>query len=277
MSGPAARVGRDGALSLAFRRRGTATILAASRSILPLQVLAPLALEDVAAVVSILNPTGGVVGGDRLTIDVDVEAGADACLTTPSASRIYRAAGEPAEQVVRLRLGPGASLEWVPDHGIPFAGAAFRQTIDAEVGEGATLVLVDAWAAGRVARGEAWRFARLDSALTVRDGAGWLVHDRFVLPAGVSPGALGLAEAWPYFATVVVIADEGVGRFGAALEDAAPAWNGAVVGLAALPRRGALVRCLAESAPALATALDGIWALARREILKRPPLALRKP
>jgi len=102
---------------------------------------------------------------------VDVEAGADACLTTPSASRIYRAAGEPAEQVVRLRLGPGASLEWVPDHGIPFAGAAFRQTIDAEVGEGATLVLVDAWAAGRVARGEAWRFARLDSALTARDGA----------------------------------------------------------------------------------------------------------
>jgi len=176
VSGPAARVGRDGALSLAFRRRGMATILAASRSILPLQVMAPLALEDAAAVVSILNPTGGIVGGDRFTIDVDVEAGADACLTTPSASRIYRAAGEPAEQVVRLRLGPGASLEWVPDHGIPFAGAAFRQVIDAEVGEGATLVLVDAWAAGRVARGEEWRFARLDSALTARDGAGWLVE-----------------------------------------------------------------------------------------------------
>ena len=276
MSAGVARVGRDGALSLAFRRRGTATILAASRSILPLQVLAPLALADAASVVSILNPTGGVVGGDRFAIDVDVGPGADACLTTPSANRIYRAAAEPAEQAVRLRLGPGASLEWVPDHGIPFPGAAFRQTIDAEVGEGATLVLMDAWAAGRVARNEAWRFALLDSALTARDGAGLLVHDRFVLPAAVSPTVLGLAEGRPYFATVVVIADEGVGPFGEALEDAAPAWTGAVTGLATLPRRGALVRCLADSAPALATALDGIWTLARREVLKKPPLALRK-
>jgi len=276
VSAGVARVGRDGALSLAFRRRGAATILAASRSILPLQVLAPLALEDVAAVASILNPTGGIVGGDRLTIDVDVGPGADACLTTPSASRIYRAAAEPATQVVRLTLGPGASLEWVPDHGIPFAGSAFRQTIEAEVGEGATLVLVDAWAAGRIARNEAWHFALLDSALTARDGAGLLVHDRFVLPAAVSPTALGLAEAWPYFATVVVIADEGIGRFAEALEDAAPSWDGAAVGLGALPRRGALVRCLADSAPTLETALEGIWTLARREILKRPPLALRK-
>src|SRR5262249_59301213 len=63
------RVGRDGALRLSFARRGVATVLAACRSILPLQVLAPVALDDPAAVVSLLNPTGGALGGDRLAHD----------------------------------------------------------------------------------------------------------------------------------------------------------------------------------------------------------------
>jgi len=79
----AVRVGRDGALRLDFERRGAATVVADCRFTLPLQVLAPVALDDPAAVVSILNPTGGLVGGDHLAIDVHVGAGAHAVLTTP--------------------------------------------------------------------------------------------------------------------------------------------------------------------------------------------------
>jgi urease accessory protein len=270
----ASRVGRDGALALRFERRGAGTVLAASRSVLPLQVLAPLALDDVATVVSMLNPTGGVLGGDRLTVDVDVGSGAHACLTTPSATRVYRAAAGPAEQTVRLTLGAGASLEWVPDHTIPFAGAALRQSIEAEVGEGASLILVDAWAAGRIARGEAWRFARIESAITIRDAHGLVLYDRFALPAGIPCEGLGLAEACPYFASVAVVAGDGIGRLSAALADVAIA--GARLGAAQLPRRGLLVRCLAASAPALGDALETVWRLARREVLERPPLVLRK-
>ncbi len=178
-----ARVGRDGALSLALERRGGATVLSRCRYSLPLQVLAPLALDDCAAVVSVLNPTGGLVGGDRLAIDVVVGPAAHACLTTPSATKVYRTAGATAEQHVRLRLGVGAILEWVPDHTIPFPGSAFRQAIDCELDDDATLILTDAFAAGRIARGEAWQFALLESAVTVRDRRGPILHDRFVLTA----------------------------------------------------------------------------------------------
>src|SRR5207247_378519 len=135
----ASRVGRDGALALRFERRGDRSVLAGCRWRLPLQVLAPLALDDAAAIVSILNPTGGLVGGDRLVVDVAVGAGAHACLTTPSATKVYRTAVGPAEQAVRLTLAPGARLEWVPDHTIPFAGAALRQRVEAAVPEGAAL------------------------------------------------------------------------------------------------------------------------------------------
>jgi urease accessory protein len=262
-------------LRLAFERRGDRTVLGGCRWTLPLQVLTPLALDDAAAIVSILNPTGGLVGGDRLAIDVSVGPGAHACLTTPSATKVYRTAAGPAEQEVRLTLAPGARLEWVPDHTIPFAGAAFRQRLEAYAPEGATLVLVDAFAAGRVARGEAWRFALLDSALSVRDARGWLLHDRLVLRDGAPGPGLGLAEDRPYVASVAVIADAGLAAF---VDDVAASGGAdAEVGAGLLPRRGALVRCLAADAPALARVLDAVWAAARRRVLGLPPLALRKP
>jgi urease accessory protein len=271
-----ARVGRDGALRLCFERRGAATILAGCRSTLPLQVLAPVALADTAAVVSMLNPTGGVLGGDRLTIDVEVGRDAHACLTTPSATRVYRTSSEPAIQHVRLCLAPGAIAEWVPDHTIPSAGAALRQELVVDAGEGARLIAVDAFAAGRVARGEAWRFALLDSTLSVRDAAGLVLHDRFVLRDGDEWGGLGFAEGRPYFATVVVIADAGIDDLLAVLPGALAGIEGASAGGARLPRRGALIRCLATGAPALTDALEAIWVQARRRVLDRPPLALRK-
>jgi urease accessory protein len=271
-----ARVGRDGALRLGFERRGDATVLATCRSSPPLQVLAPVALADAAAVVSLLNPTGGVLGGDRLAIDVTLGPGAHACLTTPSATRIYRTAGPPAEQRVRLALGPGAVAEWVPDHTIPSAGAALRQSLEVDVGEGATLIAVEAFAAGRVARGEAWRFARLDSALTVRDARGLLLHDRFVLEGGERWNGLGFAESHPYVATVAVVGDGGVDDLVAGLPGALAGIPAVAAGAARLPRRGALVRCLAGTAPALADALAAIWALTRRRLLGLPPLSLRK-
>lgn len=269
-----ARVGRDGLLRLCFERRGSATVVAGCRSTLPLQVLAPVGLEDPAAIVSILNPTGGLVGGDRLTIDADLGPGAHACLTTPSATKVYRTAGEVAEQRMQLRLAPDAVLEWVPDHTIPFAGSALRQRIHVYLDARARLILTDAFAVGRVARGETWQFALLDSAISVCDGRGWLLHDRFVL-RGSRPGTgLGWTENHPYFATVVVIGDVDGADFAGAVV-AAPGGDVAI-GAGALARGGVVVRVLAAGAPALLDALDRVWTLARRALLGFPPPALRK-
>ena len=272
---PPERIGRDGALALRFQRRGATTVLSGCRSTLPLQVMAPVGLDDPAAVVSILNPTGGLVGGDRLAIEVVAGAGAHACLTTPSATKVYRTGGEAAVQDVRIRLEPGATVEYVPDHTIPFAGSALRQTIAVEVGEGARLVLVDAFAAGRVGRGEAWRFDRLESALLIEDAGGWLLRDRFVLRGDASWGSLGGTEGHPYFATVVLIGVVADARFESEVAALASGGSGVRLGGGALPRGGYLVRGLARDAPGLTGAVEGIWSAARR-LLGAPPLALRK-
>jgi urease accessory protein len=271
------RVGRDGRLALGFERRGAATVLARCRSTVPLQVLVPVELGGPAAVVSILNPTGGLVGGDRLGIDVCVGPGAHACLTTPSATRVYRTAGPPAEQEIRLALAPGAVVEWVPDHTIPYAGSAFRQRIQVELGAGARAVLVDAFAAGRVARGEAWRFSLLDATLEVRDAGGWVFRDRVVLRDGGPWAAPGHAEGRPYVGSVVLAGDADHERFAAAASAALRDIPGVLWGVGALARGGAVVRLLADRAPALLDAVEAVWRAARWEALGLPPLLLRKP
>jgi hypothetical protein len=73
-----------------------------------------------------------------------------------------------------------------------------------------------------------------------------------------------------------VIADR-VDAFGRAVAAAFPPGAAVSVAAATLPRRGALVRCLAPAAPLLLDAIDRVWATARREVLALPPLALRKP
>jgi urease accessory protein len=274
--GPPARVGRDGSLSLRFERRGAATVLAGCRFTLPLQVLTPLALDGPSLVVSMLNPTGSVLGGDRLCIDARAEAGARALLTTPSATRVHRTSGPAAVQEVRLAVAAGAVLEWVPDHTIPYAGSAYRQRLRAHVAADATLIVVDAFSVGRVARGEQFQFRVLESALSVTDDAGWLLHDRFVLGGDAGWAGLGFCEGAPYLATVAVVTPAPgaeVARAAAAALAGVPGVSG---GVGRLPRRGILVRCLAESAPALGDAVRAVWDAVRGAAFGGAAVDLRK-
>ena len=70
----------------------------------------------------IINSGGGVAGGDRATYDFDIGPGAHVTLTTQSAEKIYRAQADAAEIGVSLRVGAGASVEWLPQETILIYG-----------------------------------------------------------------------------------------------------------------------------------------------------------
>src|SRR5512132_878471 len=201
------RTGRAGFLGLAFERRSGRTVLTGRRFTLPLQALEPVDLDGTgAATLFLLNPTGGVLGGDRLETRVELGAGSRVCLSTPSATRVYRSAGLPAVQRVTFHVAEGAALEYFPDHVIPSPGARLIQSVDLNLGPGAVAILCDAWAAGRVARGEAWRFDLLDTGTTARDREGLLFKDRVMLSGAQGWGGLGAADGMAYVATVACLA-----------------------------------------------------------------------
>jgi len=254
-------------------------VLRERRFTLPLQALEPIDLEgDGGATLLLLNPTGGLLGGDRLEARITLGPGSRVCLSTPSASRVYRSAGPPAVQRVVIYVGAGAALEWIPDHLIPSPGARLRQSTEITLAPGATLFHLDAWATGRAARGEVWGFDLLDAGTVLRDEGGVFLRERSIL-AGPPRDGLGGTEGLGYLATFVAARPGGEGwdeLAGSLHRGLAAAGSPARGGVSALGRGGVIVRLLCPSAPVLQRCVDLVWAECRRRLLDRPPLALRK-
>jgi urease accessory protein len=115
----------------------------------PLRVLQPLYPEGPAICHHVLvHPPGGIVGGDDLQIDVDVQARAHALITTPGATRFYRSAGPLARQRAHLRVGAGARLEWLPLETLVHDGCRAHNTLRLELAEGASMIGWDILALG---------------------------------------------------------------------------------------------------------------------------------
>lgn len=157
---PVGSPGKVGVLDLDFRvDAGGRTVLADRFQKSPLQVMRPLYVDPVlrgVPVVYVMSTGGGIVGGDRLDMDIRLAPGAHALVTTQAATRVHRMDVGFATQTVSLKLGAGAICEWLPDALIPYGGSRFQQRLRAEVPEDAVLIAADILSAGRVARGEHW-------------------------------------------------------------------------------------------------------------------------
>ncbi|XQQ06127.1 MAG: urease accessory protein UreD [Leptolyngbya sp. IPPAS B-1204] len=144
-----------GSLSLQFERRDSKTILSRSRVQAPLKVQRPFYPEGDSICHSVmLHTAGGVVGGDQLAVQVQVEPQAHALLTTAAATKVYRSNGLEAQQTTQIRVAPGACLEWLPQETIVFDGARYRQNLRVELADQATWLGWEISRLGRSARGE---------------------------------------------------------------------------------------------------------------------------
>jgi urease accessory protein len=273
------RVGRDGALSLAFERRGGETILVKRCFTLPLQMLEPTAQDDGSVYLMLLNPTGGLVGGDHLRATINLGKGSHVCITTPSATKVYRTIGLPAVQETTIRIEEGAVLEYLPEHLIPYPGSALRQSLTVEMGPKSKAILFDAFAVGRLARGEKWMFRELVNRISVSSCGRPLFLDRIRLePSTRNFTGLGGMEGFGYFATLVLFADglEGWSEVACVLENRLSQFLSLSGGACPIPRGGCLVRLLTTSAYDLTEATSVLWCLARKLLLNLPPADMRK-
>jgi urease accessory protein len=239
----------------------------------------PLALEDGTAYLMLLNPTGGVLGGDHLLTEIVQEKETHVCLTTPSATRVYRTAEKPAVLETMIRLGDGATLEYLPDHVIPHTGSALRQSLRVEMARGSRAVILDSIAAGRVARGERWNFSEIDSRteVIIRAKIAYLNRTK-INPAAQQPEHLGLMEEFSYMASLSLFADglENWPRISAAMNaelENVPQVKGRA---SLLARGGCLVRYLTTSASDLTRTNRKLWDVAREMILRLTPFDHRK-
>lgn len=210
-----------------------------------------------AAELALINTAGGLTGGDRWQLDLDLAAGAAASLTTPACEKLYRSAGGVALIRSALTLAPGARLDWLPQEAILYEGAAVDRALRIDMAADADLLVLEGMILGRLAMGERTARAQLHDRIDiVRDGRR-VFSERIALDdiaaARASPARLAGADAYATLIHCAADAESRLAAVRAILPDlpgkaAASAWNGLLVirllGYGSEPVRPALVRLL---------------------------------
>ena len=258
-------------LELAYGRFADATRPVLRRHQGPLRVQKHLYAEGPQVCQHIIvHPPGGIAGGDRLNIRASVGAQAWAQLTSPGAAKWYRANG-PAYQQIELQVAAGATLEWLPQETIIYAGAQAQLNTCIHLQGDARLCYWDMVALGRPASGERFDSGDFRSRLEIlRDGQ-LLWHERQHIMGddGLLDSPIGLCGQ-PVFATLLI-----TGEIDADLLEHCRELPSAVRGdLTQLP--GLLVaRCLASEALHARAWLIELWHLLRPALLGREAVSPR--
>jgi len=191
----------DGVLDVMRGPRGGSVV---SRAVAraPLRLLTP-GNHGHAAWAFLSSLGGGFVDGDAVSLEVSVGDGAAALLATQASTKVYRSP-RGCGQRIRATVGAGGLLVVLPDPVVCFAGARLDQALDVELGDGAAVLVVDAFTCGRAARGERWAFDGYRSAITVTRGGRLVLRDVIELdPAhGPLPARMGRFDA---LATLIAI------------------------------------------------------------------------
>ncbi len=153
----------QGALQVVYACRHNRTQPIQQRMQAPLKLQRPFYPEgnDVCHNV-ILHTAGGMVGGDRLDVDLRLEPQSHTLVTTAAAGKVYGSRGRSricpgglsVNQTIELTVESGACLEWLPQETILFNGAIYHQTLRVNLAENATWCGWEIFRLGRSAGGE---------------------------------------------------------------------------------------------------------------------------
>lgn len=162
----------NGLLQLHFSRtadRSPTTKLTVTAQQPPLRVIRAFPRPSGDVLVHLHNVSGGILGGDQLTIQAELAESTQVQLTSTGATRVYRhrPGYADASQLTVLTVGKDALLEYLPDPLIPFAAARFRQQTKIALAEGAGLFYWEVIAPGRVAYNEQFAYDELSLHLDI--------------------------------------------------------------------------------------------------------------
>jgi urease accessory protein len=183
----------------------------------------------------LINTSGGLTGGDRLSWGASVGADARCQVVTQACEKVYRSVDGPAVIRTDLSVGAGGHLEWLPQETILFNGADLDRRFDVTIEPGGRFLAVEGVLLGRAAMGETRIRALLRDRWRVQWGKRLIFADdlRFdIRPSTVGRAAI-LREARA-FALVLLVAEDAPAHLEAVRAHAGPhggasAWDGKLV------------------------------------------------
>ena len=160
-------MGWQGSLALRYRSEAGRTGVH-DRLDGPLRVLKSFHPEGAGVCHSVLvHPPGGIVGGDALAIEIGLEPGAHALVTTPGATRFYRSLGELATQSLAVGAEAGSRLEWLPLETLAYSGCIAENRARFALAPGAEMIGWDVTALGLPASGQPFVAGRFTQSIEI--------------------------------------------------------------------------------------------------------------
>jgi urease accessory protein len=138
----------------------------------------------------VIHPPGGVAGGDALTVNVNVNKGAHALLTTPGAGKWYKSNGPCATQHLQFDVKDNACLEWFPQENILFDASKVTFTAQVNLAKKARFAAWEILCFGRQAQQEHWSTGEMKQKLHIQR-EGKLVWNEC---AAIEPSDIALAS-----------------------------------------------------------------------------------
>lgn len=262
------------------------TFLQESYQEAPLKVVRAFPLQDGTALVHLHNVSGGLLGGDQLTLQIQLARNAKVQLTTTSATRIYRHREESSftTQCQEFFVGESALLEYLPDSTIPFAGARYLQRTSIRLAAGAGLFWWEILSPGREARGEVFAYDQVEVRTRIFALGRMIAAENLCLrPAMQQVSSLARLGGYRYAATFYICRVGLDAIAWRAAEDllrgltASLTWPGEILwGVSTLAAHGLVVRCLARSAREVLPGLQSVWRQAKRHLYDQDAIPPRK-
>ncbi len=227
--------------------------------------------------VVIIHPPGGVVGGDQLEISAQIGASANAQITTPGATKWYKANRHTSQQKIRINVNKGGSLEWVPQETIFYNHANVEIDHQVTLEDDAIYVGCEILCFGRTASGETFNSGQIKQRTSIRrnDKLIWLEQIRLLGESSAMSGSLALSGKTICASLILTGKIIPQPLIDLAREEAEKITNG--VGQVGISQLKSIVvaRYLGDSSEVARHVMLCIWGLFRPEILGRAGMVPR--
>ncbi|KAL5606147.1 hypothetical protein BROUX41_006085 [Berkeleyomyces rouxiae] len=129
----------------------------------PLKMISPApSMGQLSATVFVLSYGGGLVGGDKVNIDMLIRENARLCLLTQGYTKVFGSdtPDKITRQTFSVSVEPGGCLCLLPDPVQPYASSIYEQTQVFTIDATSDVCILDWVSQGRVALGENWNFTK---------------------------------------------------------------------------------------------------------------------
>lgn len=268
---------RTGYLTLVCERKKEKTILKESLSEGALKVTRPVYLtQSGEAFLYVMNPGGGYLDGDSYKIDIYLEEGAEAVVTTQSSTKIYKTRNRPAFQGMDIFLKKGSTLEYLPDSIIAYQNAQFKQHTVIRMEPGASFICKEILTPGWAPDGRLFQYQLLQAKLEIYLEDQLILFDHVKLEPDQDMQGIGIMEGYTHFGTMIIIDDRVNRELVDELHELFQTLYGSRIGVSMLSVPGFSLRVLGNTTQEVEKILSLGHESIRKKVLGKEPVFLRK-